>query len=483
MAETIKNQWLINSNNEKIAPYTMLNQVLDSKTGKSLDILLDNLKNSNGQINFQNTYFLSQEMENKESEASALKRLLALNGFKVIIIDRNVTLDGKSLTILSNTFLIGAHKNITIQNNTTNNAIFVFSLEDSTLSNVYIANLVLKSYSISFGSNNNKINCQNCKFENILVQSKSGSNCYANNLILNSISFLAPNGYFTLAGENLNLQNIQFTSVAGVSLTLDNSLVDNIIISEASSFAQIMGDNNTFQNLIFKNNTFTPTLSGQNNSIQGKCLGQKANGKATTSEFALRSNSLNNIITMQLIPSPEDPHSYGIDAKGEINNQFYISSPEGAYYNGDNLFKDMWVFSDYQTAMPLRVNLEELSENSTGTIQELSAGQYFLNGTFNDEFLSLSSFVSRPADGTEVWLYPISLKNMLPLRANEIYISVSASGVEGDSFNILPNEKVSAISLTQYPNIGLYLNGEFDNEIFSLQQIFSTKNNKVHIGG
>ena len=34
MAETIKNQWLINSNNEKIAPYTMLNQVLDSKTGR-----------------------------------------------------------------------------------------------------------------------------------------------------------------------------------------------------------------------------------------------------------------------------------------------------------------------------------------------------------------------------------------------------------------------------------------------------------------
>ena len=482
MAETIKNQWLINSNNEKIAPYTMLNQVLDSKTGKSLDILLDNLKNSNGQINFQNTYFLSQEMENKESEASALKRLLALNGFKVIIIDRNVTLDGKSLTILSNTFLIGAHKNITIQNPMSDKPIFIFSLNDAVLSNVYIANLFLRG-NISFGSNNNKINCQNCKFENILVQNdfmSKSSYCYANNLILNSVSFTQ--SYFTLKGENLNLQNIQFISATGVELNFNNSLINNIIISEISSYISITGNNNIFQNIIFKNNPIAPKISGSNNNIQGQCLEQKAKEK-NIPEFYLSTGSLNNIITMQLTPSSEDPRPYGIDTKGEINNQFYISSPEGTYYNGDNLFKDMWVFSDYQTAMPLRVNLEELSENSTGTIQELGAGQYFLNGTFNDEFLSFSSFVSRPADGTEVWLYPISLKNMLPLRANEIYISVSASGVEGNSFNILPNEKVSAISLTQYPNIGLYLNGEFDNEIFSLQQIFSTKNNKVHIGG
>lgn len=482
MAETIKNQWLINSNNEKIAPYTMLNQVLDNKTGSSLDILLDNLKNSNGQINFQNTYFLSQEMKNKESEASALKRLLALNGFKVIIVDRNVTLDGNSLTILSNTFLIGAHKNITIQN-PKSNSIFIFSLENAILSNVYIANLILKG-NISFGSDNNKINCQNCKIENISItnyeQYATNNLMFANNLILNSISFTQ--SYFTLKGENLNLQNIQFISATGVDLTFNNSLINNIIISETSSYVSIKGNNNIFQNIIFKNNIIVPTISGSNNNIQGQCLEQKAKGK-NTPEFYLSTGSLNNIIIMQLIPSSADPHPYGIDTKGEINNQFYISSPEGAYYNGDNLFKDMWVFSDYQTAMPLRVDLEELSENSTGTIQELGAGQYFLNGTFNDEFLPLSSFVTRPADGTEVWLYPISLKNMLPLRANEIYISVSASGVEGDSFNILPNEKVSAISLTQYPNIGLYLNGEFDNEIFSLQQIFSTKNNKVHIGG
>lgn len=482
MAETIKNQWLMNSNNEKIAPYTMLNQVLDGKTGTSLDILLDNFKNSDGQINFQNTYFLSQEMQDKESEASALKRLLALNGFKVIIIDRNVTLGyGDSLTILSNTFLIGIHKDIVIQNPASNNSIFTFPLEDTILSNVYIANLILKSYNISFGTSDNKINCQNCKFENISIQSRSSSKCCINNLTLNFIS-LSQN-YFTLEGENLNLQNIQFASVLGVDLTLNNSVVNNIIISEASNYIKIAGDNNIFQNIIFKNNTVAPKLFGQNNYIQGQCLKQKAKGSKNTSEFYLSTGSLNNIITLQLIPSLEDSHNYGIDSGGETNNQFYIFSPEGTYNNGETLFKDMWVFSDYQTTMPLRMDLDELSENSTGTIQELGAGQYFLNGTFNDEFLSISSFVSRPGDGTETWLYPISLKNMLPLRANEIYVSVSASGVEENSFKILPNEKISAISLTQYPNIGLYLNGEFDNEIFSLQQIFSTKNNKVHIGG
>ena len=54
--ETIKRQWILNANNEKVAPYTLISQVIHDTSGDTLDIYLDNFLNKiNNKVNIENT--------------------------------------------------------------------------------------------------------------------------------------------------------------------------------------------------------------------------------------------------------------------------------------------------------------------------------------------------------------------------------------------------------------------------------------------
>ena len=497
MADIVKRQWLINSNNEKIAPYTTTSQVLEDGTGKGLDIILNEIKGQTGsRLNFENTYFLSQEVQNNETEETALRRLLGQTSFKVIVLDSSIEISSP-LEISSNTYLIGAHKGVAIYTRETISTLLTFLTttidNQETLSNIYVSNLSLRNSTSNSsstiikigGKGSGFIQCNNCTFEN-LVFNENENYLRVSGLMMNNIK--SQDTFWLIHGDNNHFTNSTLFGGKGFELSGDNNILINCIfknISSDDSYIYFEGNNNIYDNISCIENITDEKIemSGSNNIFKGKFINNTdINGKDNNENYDFYlSEGGNNIVTLQCIPGG---NKYAIkEDESSFNNQFYVTTPDETYNNGYNIFKDKWVASDYENAVPLILDTANYSfDEETQKIRELGNGQYLINGDFEEITLKFSNLITRTSEGRTEF-YPISCKNITPLSNNNtIYINCENSSSPSNSFEINLNEKHLNIFVDGY-NISVYLNGTFNNEIFSFQQILSTSNNKVHIGG
>ena len=283
--ETIKRQWILNANNEKVAPYTLISQIIHDASGDTLDIYLDNFLNKiNNKINIENTYILSQSMQDGENEADTLKRLLNISSSKVILLDKSVMVSSP-LTISSDTYVIGCHKDITIARQGGRDFHIIEITDD--ISNIYLSNFSIiapmSRYAISIGNLEKIVNCENCIIDNIKCIGGLGCSFYANNLILNNLTIIDGSRMVSAKygleckGTNFNIKNCTVNSHNQVTMEINNSNIDNLTISNSCRDILFSGDNNTYNNIVSKNNNHYVKIVGENIFYQGKNLNNKFN--------------------------------------------------------------------------------------------------------------------------------------------------------------------------------------------------------------
>lgn len=500
--ETIKRQWVLNANNEKVAPYTLISQVIHDASGDTLDIYLDNFLNKiNNKINIENTYILSQSMLDGEKEGKALQRLLNISSSKVILLDKSVEISSP-LTIPSDTCLIGCHKDIMIT--TTGGSSFnIIEITDN-ISNVYLSNFSIKAptsnkYTISIGQLEKIVNCENCIIENIKCINGIGCRFYVNNLILNNLTItdgsrIVSTQYgLECKGTNFNIKNCTVNNHNQVKMEISNSDINNLTISNDCRDILFSGDNNTYNNIISTKNSHYVKIVGNNIFYQGKNLKNTFNNifaepeqNNNVGDFVLDiHNSTMILTTIKDIDNSTTSFAYGVKFLSKNLDNVLILN--GNYsYNA----LDYWASSDLQTSIPLLLDTSDCTEGKS--ISFLGDGKLLINGTFGfegeGEVFPFKNLVYVP--GTEGTIYPPYLsivnKESNPSFNEEegIYLYFASGGPHPEySEKIFPNEKVSSMNIVPYSYVrGLFLYGTFNNTIISLQSVISATGSKIDIG-
>ena len=488
--ETIKRQWILNANNEKVAPYTLMSQVIHDASGDTLDIYLDKINNPT-----EDVYILSQSMRAGEDEETTLKRLLNISSFKTIILDKNVSISS-ALTIPSGTHIIGSRKDITLLFNPVSSPNIIEITDD--ISNVYLSNFSIKAsvtnYTISIGNLEKIVNCENCIIENIKCINGAGCRFYANNLILNNLTITDGNRMaltkygLECKGTNFNIKNCTVNNHNQVIMEINNSNIDNLTISNYCRDILFSGDNNTYNNIVSTNNSHYVKIVGNNIFYQGKNLNNYFNNfseipgqKDKVGDFVLDTHNSTMILTAIKGYDNSTNFTYGVKFLSKNSDNILILN--GNY--GDNTL-DYWTSSDLQTSIPLLLDTSGCGDNRS--ISFLGDGKILINGTFEEEIFPFKNLVYVSNDKDTIYPVYLSIINKgLDSSFNEeedIYLYFSSGGPNPDySWKISPNEKVSSRYIVPYSSSrGLFLSGTFDNTIISLQSIISATGSKTDIG-
>lgn len=491
--ETIKRQWILNANNEKVAPYTLMSQVIHDASGDTLDIYLDNFLNK---INIENTYILSQSMQDGENEEDTLKRLLNISSSKVILLDKSIMISSP-LTISSDTYVIGCHKDITIARQGGLDFHIIEITDD--ISNIYLSNFSIMApmsrYAISIGNLEKTVNCENCIIDNVKCIGGLGCSFYANNLILNNLTII--NGSRMVSakygldckGTNFNIKNCTVNNHNQVTMEINNSNIDNLTISNSCRDILFSGDNNTYNNIVSTNNSHYVKIVGNNIFYQGKNLNNVFNNFSEIPEqndrvgdFVLDTHNSTMILTA-IKDRNNSTTSFTYGVKFLSKNLDNILILNGNY--NDNML-DYWASSDLQTSIPLLLDTSLCGENRS--ISLLGDGKLLINGTFEEELFPFENLVY--ISGVKGTIYPIYLSiiykgtHSVFNEEEDIYLYFSSGGPHPEySWKIFPDEKVSSSYITPYSSAGrLFLSGTFDNTIISLQSIISASGSKTDIG-
>lgn len=495
--ETIKRQWILNAKNEKVAPYTLMSQVIHDASGDTLDIYLDNFLNKiNNKINIENTYILSQSMQTGENEEDTLKRLLNISSSKVILLDKSVEISS-SLIIPSDTYLIGCHKDITITKTGGRDYHIIEIIDD--ISNVYLSNFSIRAsmskYAISIGNLEKTVNCENCIIDNIKCIDGLGCSFYANNLILNNLTITDGSRMISAKyglecnGTNFNIKNCTINNHNQVTMEINNSNIDNLTISNYCRDILFSGNNNTYNNIVSINNNHYVKIAGNNIFYQGKNLNNAFNNFSEIPEqndnvgdFVLDIHNSTMILTaIKDINNSTTSFIYGVKFLSKNSDNILILN--GNY--GDNAL-DYWASSDLQTAIPLLLDTNGCGNDRS--ISFLGDGKLLINGIFEEEIFPFKNLVYVSNDKDTIYPVYLSIINKGSGSSfneeEDIYLYFSSGGPNPDySWKISPNEKVSSKYIVPYSSSrGLFLSGTFDNTIISLQSIISVTSSKTDIG-
>lgn len=488
--ETIKRQWILNANNEKVAPYTLMSQVIHDASGDTLDIYLDKINNPT-----EDVYILSQSMMAGEDEEKTLKRLLNISSFKIIVLDKNVSISS-ALTIPSDTHIIGSHKDITLSFNPASSPNIIEITDD--ISNVYLSNFSIKAsvtnYTISIGNLEKIVNCENCIIENIKCINGVGCRFYANNLTLNNLTItdgtrMALTKYgLDCKGTNFNIKNCTVNDHNQVIMEINNSNIDNLTISNYCRDILFSGDNNTYNNIVSTNNSHYVKIVGNNIFYQGKNLNNKFNNfseipeqKDKVGDFVLDTHNSTMILTAIKDSNISTNFIYGVKFLSKnLDNVLILNG------NYDDNMLDYWASSDLQTSIPLVLDTSLCGESRS--ISLLGDGKLLINGTFEEELFPFENLVY--VSGVKGTIYPIYLSiiykgaNSVFNEEEGIYLYFTSGGPNPEhSWKISPDEKVSSSYISPYSRgKGLFLSGTFDNTIISLQSIISASGSKTDIG-
>ena len=487
--DTVKRQWILNAKNEKVAPYTLMSQVIHDVSGDTLDIYLDKINNPE-----ENIYILSQSMMAGEDEEKTLKRLLNISSFKIIVLDKDVSISS-SLSIFSDTHIIGKSKDITLSFNDIHGVNTLQITDD--ISNIYLSNFSIKAtrgnYAISIGGSRTTINCENCILDNIKCINGIGCKFYANNLILNNLTITG--GEQTIStkygleckGTNFNIKNCTVDKHNQVKMEINNSEVSNLTISNYCNDILFSGNNNTYNNIVSINNNHYVKIIGNNIFYQGKNLNNVFNNFSTASEqnsdvgdFVLGVRNSTMILTaIKDTNNTTSSFVYGVKFLSKNFDNVLILNGN---YNENML--DYWSSSDLQAAIPLLLDTSMCPEDAS--ISVLGDGKLLINGTFDGELFPFKNLIY----SNKGIIHPIYLSiidkglNSLFNEEEDIYLYFTSGGPNPEySWKISPGEKVSSRYITPYAyGKGLVLLGTFDNTIISLQSIISSKGNKIDIG-
>lgn len=495
MAEdTIKRQWILNAKNEKVAPYTLMSQVVHDASGDTLDIYLDNFLNK---INIENTYVLSQSMQVGENEEDTLNRLLKIISSKVILLDKSVEIS-YSLTIPSNTCIIGCHKDITITRTGGRNFNIIEIRDD--ISNVYLSNFSIRAQTsncaISIGNSEKIINCENCIIDNVKCIDGLGCSFYADNLILNDLTIIDGSRIYSTQygleckGANFNIKNCTVNNHNQVIMEINNSNIDNLTVSNYCRDILFSGDNNTYNNIISTNNSHYVKIVGNNIFYQGKNLNNTLNNFSTIPEkndnvgdFVLDIHNSTMILTTIKDLYNSSSFTYGVKFLSKNLDNILILNGN---YSDDIL--DYWANSDLQTSIPLLLDTSTCTDDKS--ISFLGDGKLLINGDFGEdgELFTFKNLVYE--SGSTSTIHPIYLSIINKGSGSsfneeeDIYLYFASGGPHPEySKKIFPNEKVSSMNIVPYSYVkGLFLSGIFDNTIISLQSIISATGSKIDIG-
>lgn len=488
--DTVKRQWILNAKNEKVAPYTLMSQVIHDASGDTLDIYLDKINNPE-----ENIYILSQSMMVGEDEEKTLKRLLNISSFKIIVLDKDVSISSP-LSIFSDTHIIGKSKDITLSFNDIHNVNTLQITDD--ISNIYLSNFSIKAargnYAISIGGSGTTINCENCILDNIKCINGIGCKFYANNLILNNLTIIGGEQAISTKygleckGTNFNIKNCTVDKHNQVKMEINNSEVSNLTISNYCNDILFSGDNNTYHNIISTNNNHYVKIIGNNIFYQGKNLNNTFNNFSTVSEqnsdvgdFVLGVRNSTMILTaIKDINDSTSSFVYGVKFLSKNFDNVLILNGN---YNENML--DYWSSSDLQAAIPLLLDTDMCPEDAS--ISVLGDGKLLINGTFDGELFPFKNLIYTTGKGTIHPIYLSIINKGLNSSFNEeedIYLYFTSGGPNPSySRKIFPHEKVSSIYITQYSSSkGLVLFGTFDNTIISLQSIISSGGSKIDMG-
>ena len=488
--DTVKRQWILNAKNEKVAPYTLMSQVIHDASGDTLDIYLDKINNPT-----EDVYILSQSMMAGEDEEKTLKRLLNISSFKTIILDKNVFISS-ALTIPSDTHIIGSRKDITLSFNPASSPNIIEITDD--ISNVYLSNFSIKAsvtnYTISIGNLEKIVNCENCIIENIKCINGAGCRFYANNLILNNLTITDGNRMaltkygLECKGTNFNIKNCTVNDHNQVIMEINNSNIDNLTISNYCRDILFSGDNNTYNNIVSTNNSHYVKIVGNNIFYQGKNLNNQYNTfseipgqKDKFGDFVLDTHNSTMILTAIQDYDNSTNFTYGVKFLSKnLDNVLILNG------NYDDNMLDYWASSDLQTSIPLLLDTGNCGEDRS--ISVLGDGKLLINGTFEKELFPFENLVY--ISGVKGTIYPIYLSiinegsNSIFNKEEDIYLYFSSGGPNPEySWKIFPDEKVSSRYIIPYSRTrGLFLSGTFDNTIISLQSIISASGSKTDIG-
>ena len=489
--DTVKRQWILNAKNEKVAPYTLMSQVIHDASGDTLDIYLDKINNPE-----ENIYILSQSMMAGEDEEKTLKRLLNISSFKIIVLDKDISISSP-LSIFSDTHIIGKSKDITLSFNDIHSVNTLQITDD--ISNIYLSNFSIKAtrgnYAISIGGSRTTINCENCILDNIKCINGIGCKFYANNLILNNLTITG--GEQTIStkygleckGTNFNIKNCTVDKHNQVKMEINNSEVSNLTISNYCNDILFSGNNNTYNNIVSINNNHYVKIIGNNIFYQGKNLNNVFNNFSATSEeiynvgdFVLDVQNSTMMLTVIRDINKQNSFIYGV--KLLSNNTSNILIINGNYNdddNKDNILADYVASSDKDNGLPIQLEIED------ARITYLGNGRYIIDGTFENETFPLTadSSIFVPNMG-RYFVYPIYLSIVSQEESDKdnsnIYIGYHGNGAY--HLTIRPEQKYTDyIDLRNYNGEKyIYLSGSFNHTIISLQSFISFGKSKIDIG-
>lgn len=485
---TYKRQWIMNSDNEYVAPYTLMSQVISDKNGTSLDVYLDNILNN--REDSENIYYLSHNKKPNETFEQTLQRLLAISGQKTIILDQNITITS-SIIINSNTSLIGINKDITITQdpqNVSGNACITQSQDIKygiSLSNVYLANFKITSnstqrFAIYFGGSYDEIiDCKNCVIENVECNSVRGCTFYANNITLKNLKmqmgYTTGKSYgFICSGSNFNIYDCEVLKHENVEFNINNSSIVNLSIADGVRNIAFNGDSNTYNNIVSKNNNTNIKITGKNIYYQGISDTNDLSNKDIKCDFIL--DIQNSTMTLSACGNID---RYLVKLLHiNSNNILNMSKKNNEEITAYGMVKDYWTTSEINNLKPFFFNSDGLSFTHLGN------GKYLLNGSVSGDTI-------------------VPIQNEIPYLGSSPrascppYLSIIETGSETPTIKLVyttdpnPNtddyKEYQGTSLNKggfypdsFPKFALKVNGNFNNTIIQIGAIPTYLDNLKH---
>lgn len=495
MANKIQRKWILNNKNQKVAPYTMVSQVLDDTSGTGLDVILKKILLETN-VKFENLFFFSEEIQSTESETQAFKRLLEYGKNKVIVLDKSLQLT-EDVVIPSNISIVGAHPAIVLdcdETKKTNHLIF------RNMENTKISNLTIKiplSYSIGNG-NGGYLTWSNCSFENITFDCEGSLEfyLYGTNVIFKNCYFKGQENQSeqTFIYRNLNDYNkvclfkdnkIEYFN--NITFGEKNNIVKNLYLLNDSNFNIESLENCYYQEIYLENCMGQISLAECFNSVVE--IFAKKNYYSNDSSLNQR-DALFNIVDCEgnsfnlKYDNSETVNSYGYGVKiNKKNTSNKISIENLTALDTDALIlKDYWTSSDLQESVPLRLDLTDINQTEE-IIQDLGNGYYNIQS--DNQTLDLSvpirNFMIKDT-GKMKTTYPVYFKTFNNIQDAVVTISCKESGSpSAKGYLLYEDSKNSGISLTSHPYVTLKLSGNFNDVIVSLKTILSESNYKVDI--
>lgn len=495
MASEIQRKWILNHKNQKVAPYTMVSQVLDDTSGTGLDIILKKILLETN-TKFENLFFFSEEIQSTESETQAFKRLLKYGQNKVIVLDKSLQLT-EDVVIPSNISIVGAHSAIILdcdETKKTNHLIF------RNMENTKISNLTIKiplSYSIGNGEGG-YLTWSNCSFENITFNCEGNLEfyLYGTNTIFKNCYFKGQENQSkqTFVYRNLNtynqvclFENNKIEYFNNIVFGEKNNIIKNLYLLNDSNFSIESSENCYYQNIYLENCMGQISLTDCFNNIIE--IFAKKNYYSNDSSLDQR-DALFNIVDCEgnsfnlRYDNSEIVNSYEYGVKINKKNTSNKMSIENLTALDTNalILKDYWTSSDLQDSTPLRLDLTDINQEEEN-VQDLGNGYYNIqsNNQTLDLTIPIRNFMIKDT-GMMKNTYPIYFKVFNNNQNAVVTISCKESGSpSAKGYLLYEDSKNSGVSLTSHPYITLKLSGNFNDVIISLKTILSESNYKVDI--